>query len=156
MPSLPSWTTSTASPDSPRPRWMLAARRRSSSINKILMTSSIRTAPKRYLKGVLGWLQLRCSDLGPGPAERAKNLRRCPLLKTPKTIGLLALPVVLAAAVITASAASAKAPAHQAAATAPTAAQTPAPDVEPAEAAQPAETETETNDAAGGHADHPE
>src|SRR2546427_10260043 len=78
MPSLPSWTTSTASPDSPRPRWMLAARRRSSSINKILMTSSIRTAPKRYLKGVLGWLQLRCPDLGPGPAERAKNSRRCP------------------------------------------------------------------------------
>src|SRR2546425_1333074 len=50
MPSFPSWTTSTASPDSPKPRWMLAARRRSSSISKILMTSSIRTAPKRYLK----------------------------------------------------------------------------------------------------------
>ena len=69
------------------------------------------------------------------------------MLKTPKTIGLLALPVVLAAAVITASGAFAKAPAHQAGATAPTAAQTPAPDVEPAD--------TETNDAAGGHADDP-
>jgi len=84
------------------------------------------------------------------------------MLKTPKTIGLLALPVVLAAAVITASGAFAKAPAHQGAGatvptTAPTAAHTPAPEsaTEPAEAAEPAETETETNDAAGGHADDP-
>jgi hypothetical protein len=81
------------------------------------------------------------------------------ILKTPKTIGLLAVPVVLAAAVISASGAFAKAPAHQPAATAPTSApptaQTPAPEsaTEPAEAAEPAETEA--NDGAAGHADDP-
>jgi len=81
------------------------------------------------------------------------------MLKTPKTIGLLAVPVVLAAAVISASGAFAKASAHQSAATAPTAAQTPAQTpateraTEPAAAAEPAETEA--NDTAGGHADDP-
>src|SRR6267378_484662 len=105
----------------------------------------------------------------PGPPERAKP-QEVSMLKTPKTIGLLAVPVVLAAAVISASGAFAKAPAHQSAATAPTtapsAAQTPAtePATEPADAAEPAGTETngaaepadaETNDAAGGHADDP-
>ena len=85
------------------------------------------------------------------------------MLKTPKTIGLLAVPVVLAAAVISATGAFAKAPAPQAAATAPTtaptaaptAAQTPATEAatEPADAAEPAGTET--NEAAGGHADDP-
>ena len=91
------------------------------------------------------------------------------MLKTPKTIGLLAVPVVLAAGILSATGVFAKAPAHQSAATAPTSApgnaQTPAPDLapaaapktesatEPAAAAEPADTET--NDAAGGHADDP-
>ncbi len=97
-------------------------------------------------------------------------------MKTPKTIGLLVVPVVLAAAVISASGAFAKAPAHQSPATARTTATTSAPDVapaaapsqpaaeptktqetesatEPAEAAEPAGTEA--NDRTGGHADDP-
>ena len=97
-------------------------------------------------------------------------------MKTPKTIALLAVPAVLAAAIVSASGALAKAPTHQSAATAPTTAQTPAPDVappatpsqpaaepaktpatesatEPAEVAEPAGTEA--TDAAGGHADDP-
>src|SRR3989442_1961674 len=85
--------------------------------------------------------------LGAGSGRPGQEPQEVSMLKPPKTIGLLALPLVLAAALITASGAFAKAPAHQAGATAPTAAQTPAPDVEPAD--------TETNDAAGGHADDP-
>src|SRR2546425_3376698 len=170
MPSFPSWTTSTASPDSPKPRWMLAARRRSSSISKILMTSSIRTAPKRYLKSRFRVGQSRRPNWGFRSGGTGQEPQEVSMLKTPKTIGLLALPVVLAAAVITASGGFAKGPAHQAAATAPTTAPTATPSqsaaapsqsvapktelaTEPAEAAEPAETET--SDAAAGHADDP-
>jgi hypothetical protein len=95
----------------------------------------------------------------------------------PKTIGLLAVPVVLAAAIVSATGAFAKAPAHQsaaasvatvklssagsadavkpavAAASVPAAAPSHA-TTEPTESAtEPASTET--TDAAGGHADNP-
>ncbi len=69
------------------------------------------------------------------------------MLKTPKTIGLLAVLVVLAAAVVSASGAFAKAPAHQSAAVSAPASES------TTEAAEPAGTEA--NDAAGGHADDP-
>ena len=106
------------------------------------------------------------------------------LLKTPKTIALLAVPVVLAAAVITATGAFAKSPSHSAAkpasvttasvklsavaadtakpvqAAAPASAPAAAPS-EPAStesATEPTESATESateTDAAGGHADNP-
>ena len=106
-------------------------------------------------------------------------------MKTPKTIALLAVPVVLAAAVITATGAFAKSPSHAAAkaagvttaasvklskvaadtakpvqAAAPTSAPAAAPS-EPAStesATEPTESATESateTDAAGGHADNP-
>ena len=99
------------------------------------------------------------------------------LLKTPKTIALLAVPVVLAAAVITATGAFAKSPSHSAAkpasvttasvklsavaadtakpvqAAAPASAPAAAPS-EPASTESATESATET-DAAGGHADNP-
>jgi len=98
-------------------------------------------------------------------------------LKTPKTIALLAVPVVLAAAVITATGAFAKSPSHSAAkpasvttasvklsavaadtakpvqAAAPASAPAAAPS-EPASTESATESATET-DAAGGHADNP-
>jgi hypothetical protein len=97
-------------------------------------------------------------------------------LKTPKTIGLLAVPVVLAAAIVSATGAFAKAPAHQSAASLATvkfSALGAADAVKPAVAAarvaaaapsqattEPTESatepaSTETTDAAGGHADNP-
>ena len=98
-------------------------------------------------------------------------------MKTPKTIALLAVPVVLAAAVITATGAFAKSPSHSAAkpasvttasvklsavaadtaksahVAAPTSAPATAPS-EPASTESATESATET-DAAGGHADNP-
>ena len=127
---------------------------------------------------VLGWVHLPCPNLGVRSAvKRAKTLGGV-ILKTSKTIGLLAVPVVLAAAIVSATEAFAKAPAHQSAAilatvkfsaqgaadaikpavaaapaTAPAAAPSQA-TTEPAESAtEPASTET--TDAAGGHADNP-
>jgi len=98
-------------------------------------------------------------------------------LKTSKTIGLLAVPVVLAAAIVSATGAFAKAPAHQSAAaslaTVKFSAQGAADAVKPAVAAvsvpaaapsqattEPTESatepaSTETTDAVGGHADNP-
>jgi hypothetical protein len=96
-------------------------------------------------------------------------------LKTPKTIGLLAVPVVLAAAIVSATGAFAKAPAHQSAASLATvklssagsadAVKPAAPARAPAAAPSQATTEpsesatepasTEMTDAAGGHADNP-
>jgi hypothetical protein len=155
------------------------------------MHSSIRTEPKRYLKG--GPLALtqkgrnvprfRLDSAAVAKLVRQVRLngpksQEVSILKTPKTIALLAVPAVLAAAIVSATGVFAKAPAHQSAATAPSTATTPAPDVaptatpsrsaaapsqaaapktesaaEPAEAAEPAGTEA--NDAAGGHADDP-
>jgi hypothetical protein len=109
--------------------------------------------------------------------ERAKPWE-VSILKTPKTIGLLAVPVVLAAAIVSATGAFAKAPAHQSAAanlaTVKFSSAGSADAVKPAVAAAPAgmpaapsqatteptesATEpatTETTDAAGGHADNP-
>jgi FlaG/FlaF family flagellin (archaellin) len=100
-------------------------------------------------------------------------------LKTPKTIGLLAVPVVLAAAIVSATCAFANAPAHQSAAASlatvkfssagsadavkPAVASVPAsvPAAAPSQATtEPTESatepaSTETTDAAGGHADNP-
>jgi hypothetical protein len=97
-------------------------------------------------------------------------------LKTPKTIGLLAVPVVLAAAIVSATGAFAKAPAHQSAASLaavkfsalgaadavkPAVAAAGVPAAAPSQATtEPAESatepaSTETTDAAGGHADNP-
>src|ERR1700716_4083059 len=128
---------------------MLAASRRSSSISSTLMPSSIRTAPKRYLKGscsphrlggrggggILAWVYMRRPNFRVRSGGTGQEPQEVSILKTPKTIGLLAVPVVLAAAVISATGVFAKAPAHQSAATAPTTApttaSTPAPDVAP-------------------------
>ncbi|HKV29804.1 MAG TPA: hypothetical protein VJT14_02195 [Candidatus Dormibacteraeota bacterium] len=97
-------------------------------------------------------------------------------MKTPKTIGLLAVPVVLAAAIVSATGAFAKAPAHQSAAASlrtvklgsagsadavKPAAQVGVPAVAPSQPkSEPTESatepaSTETTDAAGGHADDP-
>ena len=107
--------------------------------------------------------------------ERAKPWE-VSILKTPKTIGLLAVPVVLAAAIVSATGAFAKAPAHQSAAanlaTVKFSSAGSADAVKPAVAAarvaaapsqattEPTESgtepaTTETTDAAGGHADNP-
>jgi hypothetical protein len=78
-------------------------------------------------------------------------------LKTPKTIGLLAVPVVVAAAIVSATGAFAKAPAHQSAASLATVKLSSAGSadaVKPAVASGPA-TEPASTDAAGGHADDP-
>ena len=125
---------------------------------------------------------MRWPNLGARSGYPGLNTLGGVILKTPKMIGLLAVPVVLAAAVVSATGAFAKAPAHHAAAAASVAtaklsavgaadaaklAPATAPAVAPATpsqpAAEPAESTTdaaepagtETADAAGGHADDP-
>src|ERR1700694_2842745 len=108
---------------------MLAASRRSSSINNTLMLSSILALSKRRLRMpsagagqrgalVLGWVHVRWPNLGARSGYPGLNTQGGVILKTPKMIGLLAVPVVLAAAVVSATGAFAKAPAHHAAAAA--------------------------------------
>jgi len=122
---------------------------------------------------VLGWVHVRWPNLGARSGYPGLNTQGGVILKTPKMIGLLAVPVVLAAAVVSATGAFAKAPAHHAAAAASVATAklsavgaadaaklapavvpaAPAPDVAPATpsqpAAEPAESTTEAAEPAG-------
>src|SRR6202165_2750845 len=65
---------------------------------------------------VLGWVHVRWPNLGARSGYPGLNTQGGVILKTPKMIGLLAVPVVLAARVVSATGAFAKAPAAHGAA----------------------------------------